>query len=51
MRDVLSGVKLTLKQNEVNHMTVPNYSEISVKNLYDDAMGDPVVQNYLPSKQ
>jgi len=51
MRDILSGAKLTLKQNEVNHMTVPNYPEISVKNLYDDAMADPVVQNYLPSKQ
>jgi hypothetical protein len=34
MRDILSGAKLTLKQNEVNHMTVPNYPEISVKNLY-----------------
>ena len=51
MRDILSGAKLTLKQNEVNHMTVPNYPEISVKNLYDDAMGDPIVQNYLPTRQ
>jgi hypothetical protein len=51
MRDILSGEKLTLKQNEVNHMTVPNYPEISVKNLYDDAINDPVLKNYLPSKQ
>jgi hypothetical protein len=43
MRDILSGTKLTLKQNEVNHMSVPNYPEISVKNLYLDAMNDPVL--------
>ena len=34
MRDILSGTKMTFKQNEVNHMSVPNYPEISVKNLY-----------------
>jgi hypothetical protein len=32
-------------------MTVPNYPEISVKNLYEDALGDPVLQKYLPSKE
>jgi hypothetical protein len=32
-------------------MEVPNYPEISVKSLYDDALSDPVLMNYLPSKQ
>ena len=35
MRDLLSEAKLCLKQNEVNHMEVPHYQEISVKNLYE----------------
>ena len=30
---------------------IPNYSEISVTNLYDDAMSDPAVAVYLPSKK
>jgi hypothetical protein len=34
MRDILSEAKSHLKQNEVNHMEVPHYQEISVKNLY-----------------
>jgi hypothetical protein len=47
----LAEKKLHLKQNEVNQMLVPNYPEISVKNLYDDAMKDAVVSKYLPSKE
>ena len=50
MRDILSEKKLYLKQNDVNHMEVPNYQELSVKNLYDDAMQDPLLSRYLPSK-
>jgi hypothetical protein len=32
-------------------MDIPNYPEISVKNLYEDALKDPVLEKYLPSKQ
>jgi len=32
-------------------MEVPHYQEISVKNLYPDAMKDPVLSKYLPSKE
>ena len=32
-------------------MAVPNYPEVSVKNLYEDAMGDQELQKYLPSKK
>ena len=31
-------------------MEVPNYQEISVKNLYEDALTDPELGKYLPSK-
>ncbi|TNV71108.1 hypothetical protein FGO68_gene4729 [Halteria grandinella] len=48
MRDILSETKLSLRSNEVNHMKVPLYQEISVKNLYNDAMTDPVLKKYLP---
>ena len=32
-------------------MEVPNYQEISVKNLYEDALADPELAKYLPSKE
>jgi len=32
-------------------MEVPNYQEISVKNLYEDAISDPELARYLPSKE
>jgi hypothetical protein len=51
MRDLLSESKKHLKQNEVNLMEVPFYSEISVKNLYPDAIQDPLLASYLPSKE
>ena len=32
-------------------MEVPHYREISVKNLYEDAMKDEVLAKYLPTKE
>ena len=51
MRDILSDKKSHLKANEVIHLEVPSYNEISVKNLYSDALADPILQKYLPSKR
>ena len=51
MRDILSEAKLHLKQSEVIVLEIPTYQELSVKNLYDDAMADPVLQMYLPTKE
>ena len=48
LHDILSEKKSHLKQNEVNQMQVPLFQEISVKNLYADAMSDPVLKKYLP---
>jgi len=50
LRDLLSETKQHLKLNEVILMAIPNYKEISVKNLYDDAMQDPLLTRYLPNK-
>jgi len=51
MRDLLSEARLCLKQNEVNRMEVPCYQEISVKNLYEDAIKDEILAKYLPTKE
>jgi hypothetical protein len=32
-------------------MEIPNYQEISVKNLYADAISDQELAKYLPSKE
>ena len=49
MRDILSENKLHLKQNEVIRLEIPAYEEILAKNLYPDAMADPVLRKYLPT--
>ena len=51
MRDIFAEKKLHLMQNEVIRLEIPAYQEISVKNLYEDALKDPVVSKYLPSKE
>ncbi len=51
MRDLLKDEKKHLKANEVIHMDIPSYNEISVKNLYEYAMQDEVLKNYLPTKR
>ena len=50
-REILSEKKLHLKVIEVIHLEVPNYQELSIKNFYDDALADPELQKYLPSKK
>ena len=40
MRDILADKKLHLKQNEVIRLDIPGYQELSVKNLYEDAIGE-----------
>jgi len=47
----LRDVKLYLKSQENIHLEVPSYAEISVKNMYKDAMKDEVLQKYLPSRR
>jgi hypothetical protein len=51
LRDILADKKSHLKQNEVIRLEIPNYQELSVKNLYEDAMKDPVLSKYLPSPE
>ena len=50
MRDILKEAKQHLKTNEVIHIDVPHYPELSVKNMYEDAMRDEVLAKYLPAR-
>ena len=49
MKAILSDEKKALRSKDVHPIEIPNYPEISVKNLYDDAMNDPEVAQYLPT--
>ena len=51
MRDILADKKLHLKQNEVIRLDIPAYQELSVKNLNEDDMKDPVLTKCLPTKE
>ena len=51
MRDILPEKKSHLKQNDFIRLDDPAYQEISMKNLYEDAMKDPVLSKYLPTKE
>ncbi len=49
MRAILREEKKAIKLANLVSMDVPNYSELSVKNMYEDAMGDEELARYLPS--
>ena len=48
LRAIFCNKKKALKQTNVTKIVVPHYEEISVKNLYGDAMKDELVKHYLP---
>ena len=48
LRAIFCNKKKALKQANVAQIVVPHYEEISVKNLYHDAMKDELVKDYLP---
>ena len=49
IRDVLQDKKKLLKTTELVKINVPRYEELSVKNLYRDAIRDQEVGPYLPN--
>ena len=51
MRDILNENKSHLKSKEVIHLDIPWYAEVSVKNMFDDALKDETLSKYLPSKK
>ncbi len=51
LREILNEKKSHLKSNEVIHLDIPKYAEVSVKDMYDDALSDEVLARYLPSKK
>jgi len=51
LTDILRDGKRHLKTNEVIHLEVPCYNELSVKSMFPDALRDEVLSQYLPSKR
>ena len=48
LRATFCNKKKVLKQTNVIRIVVPHFEELSVKNLYDDAMNDLLIKDYLP---
>ena len=48
LRAIFCNKKKALKQSNVTKVVVPHFEEFSVKNLYDDAMKDELIKDYLP---
>ena len=48
LRAIFCNQKKALKQVNVHNVVVPHYEELSVKNLYADAMNDKLIKDYLP---
>ena len=48
LRAIFCNKKKALKQTSLTKVVVPYYEELSVKNLYGDAMKDELVKDYLP---
>ena len=48
LKAIFCNKKKALRQINVHNIVVPHYEELSVKNLYDDAMKDELVRDYLP---
>ena len=43
LKAILSDQKKAIKNLDLKTVDVPNYAELSVKNMYEDAMRDPTV--------
>ena len=50
LKDVLCGKKALLKKGEVQHVQVPHYEELSVRNIYPMFKKDAHFQQYFPDK-
>ena len=50
LKEVLMGKKLLLKMNEVKPVNVPKYDELSLHHLLKNALEDPILKQYFPTK-
>ena len=48
LRAIFCNKKKALKQVNVHNIVVPHYEELSVKNIYADAMKDELLKDYIP---
>ena len=50
LKDVLSGRKSLMKKGEVQHVQVPHFDELSVRNIYPMFKKDAKFQSFFPDK-
>ena len=50
-KSITEGREESAELNWIIHLTIPSYEEISVKNLFDDAINTPILKDYLPSSE
>ena len=50
LRDILGGKKHLMKKKDVEHIEVPHYEELSVKQLYPQLCKDSHFMQYFPDK-
>ena len=50
LRSIVADQKKVFKQDQIIHIVAPKYEELSVKNLYLEALADPIIGSYLPNK-
>jgi hypothetical protein len=48
LRDVLQNKKKLLTMGEIKPINIPNYDELSVKNLFKEVSEDPMLKDYFP---
>ena len=50
LRSIVADQKKVFRQDQITHIVVPKYEELSVKNLYLQALADPMIGSYLPDQ-
>ena len=50
LRSIVADQKKVFKQDQIIHIVVPKYEELSVKNLYLESLADPMIGSYLPDQ-
>ena len=50
LKEIFEGKKKLMKLKDINHIQVPKYDEISVKNLYQKFLKLKEVAKYFPEK-
>ena len=48
LKDLISGNKKFIKQKDIQHLQIPNYEGLAIKDIGEFLSGYPDVENFLP---